>query len=222
MRIINRTPHPITINPTGTASEAPVITLPAAARGEIARVETASRRDGGLVTDDCQTSIPVTATMWGRIVGLPEPVDGVAHVVSVIVAAAAYADGRTIADLYVPGDQVRDASGRVVGCASLTPAKYALPGYMLAWSPKDAMRRMDIIAALLCYSDDMRPVDEEQALASRRRGCFPMQAHYIVRQPKAYGGGYVRVTQEWGTDAWAWEDITAEQARVEYYHPQVG
>jgi len=225
MKIINRTPHPISITPSGTASEAVTITIHAAPRGEVARVETTSRvvdslwveaasQDPAATNGKAEMAIPIAATSWGRVVGLPTPSVHFKHVVSVIVAAAAHAEGRDIADLYVPGDQVRDASGRIVGCMALTPAEFALPGDMLRWSPGNAIARLEDVAALLCYSDDVG--DGEQRMASRRRGRWPLQAHFIVRRCERDGGGYVRVAQEWGTDAWSWTDITADQAVLEY------
>lgn len=223
MQILNRTPHPIRI----TAADAAVITLPAALAEDIVRVETTSRADSPLYVDFASGDpadapsykttgiVPVATMSWGRVVGLPAPSVHYRYVVSVIVAAAAHAEGRDISDLYVPGDQVRDASGRIVGCMALTPAADALPGNVLRLSPRGEMvtHFMDV-AALLCYRDDV--TTGEQPFATRRRGSWPMQAHFIIRRPEAHGGGYARVTQEWGTDAWEWREITAEQAVAQY------
>lgn len=44
------------------------------------------------------------------------------------------------------------------------------------------------VAALLSYADDASPEGAEQAPASRRRGHYPMQQHFVVRRPEAYGG----------------------------------
>lgn len=74
---------------------------------------------------------------------------------------------------------------------------------------------MDDIAALLCYADDSGAL--EQPYGTRRRGRWPVQVHYIMRRPAGYGGGYVRVVQEWGTDAWSWTDITVSDAAREYH-----
>lgn len=212
MQIINRTPHAITIHPSGVASSASTMILPAAPRGEVARVETTAQVEAPIV---CAAGyVPVASTSWGRVIGLAEPVADVVQVVSVIVAAAAHFAGRDLADLYVPGDQVRDGSGRIVGCMALAPASSALPGGMLAWSPREHCNRMDDIAALLCYADDSGAL--EQPYGTRRRGRWPVQAHYIMRRPAGHGGGYVRVVQEWGTDAWSWTDITISDAAREY------
>jgi hypothetical protein len=213
MQIINRTPHAITIHPSGVASSTSTMILPAAPRGEVARVETTAQVEAPIV---CAAGyVPVASTSWGRVIGLAEPAAGVVQVVSVIVAAAAHFAGRDLADLYVSGDQVRDGSGRIVGCMALAPAASALPGGMLAWSPREHCNRMDDIAALLCYADDSGAL--EQPYGTRRRGRWPMQVHYIMRRPEAHGGGYVRVTQEWGTDDWAWTDIGVSDAAREYH-----
>jgi hypothetical protein len=59
--------------------------------------------------------IPVTKTVFGDTVDLPDQIDGTWLIVSAIVRMA-HPD-RT--DLLSPGQQVRDDQGRVVGCKSL-------------------------------------------------------------------------------------------------------
>ena len=54
----------------------------------------------------------------GHVPGAPREL-AVYYVVSTIAAEAARCSGRTTADLLVPGQQIRDASGRVIGCRSL-------------------------------------------------------------------------------------------------------
>lgn len=234
MQILNRTPHPISIS-VAEATPASTITISAALPEDIARVETIAHKTEPLYVDSgihvvvdgkldprptADRRLVPTATMsWGKIVGLPPPSVHYRYIVSVIVAAAAHAEGRDISDLYVPGDQVRDASGRIVGCMALTPAVDALPGNVLRLSPRGEMvtHFMDV-AALLCYRDDV--TTGEQPFATRRRGSWPMQAHFIIRRPEAHGGGYARITQEWGTDAWEWREISAEQAVAQYYTGQ--
>lgn len=55
----------------------------------------------------------------GGHVSLSYKVPTVYYVVSLVVAQAARAIGRTTADLLTPGQQVRDETGRVTGCRSL-------------------------------------------------------------------------------------------------------
>lgn len=119
MNVHNRTPHPITILAADGVTV--VASLPAAQRGEVARVETTTETDGRV------GGIPIMRTRWGQIVGLPEYEAGTYHVVSVIVAEAAVDSGRNCDDLLVPGDQVRDARGRIVGCRGLTRAVTSSP-----------------------------------------------------------------------------------------------
>ena len=60
--------------------------------------------------------IPVTRQVFGEIIDLPEPEEGVFFVVSRMVAAAC-PERR---DLLIPGALVRDDEGRVVGCRGLS------------------------------------------------------------------------------------------------------
>lgn len=110
---------------------------------------------------------------------------------------------------------------RAMEGAILSRAEVEAVGYdlVLLWAEDPAARGrharlQDDVLALLCYSDDAGAL--EQPYGTRRRGRWPMQAHYIMRRPEAHGGGYVRVTQEWGTDDWAWADISVSDAAREY------
>lgn len=60
--------------------------------------------------------IPVTRQVFGEVIDLPEPEEGVFFVVSRMVAAAC-PERR---DLLIPGALVRDDEGRVVGCRGLS------------------------------------------------------------------------------------------------------
>lgn len=61
--------------------------------------------------------VPVVRGVFGDIVGLPEPTEGVVYVTSQIVAKAAKEKGRT--DVYYPEELVRDSEGRALGCLAL-------------------------------------------------------------------------------------------------------
>jgi hypothetical protein len=74
MQIINLTPHPITIQPSG----APAVTIPVS--GRIARLDSAQEIDAGVA------GVPVVTTRFGRVIGLPEPEEGKVYIVSSIVA----------------------------------------------------------------------------------------------------------------------------------------
>ena len=60
--------------------------------------------------------IPDEVTTYGQVVGLPEKREGVIMVVSAMVAARL--PDRD--DIRIPGRQVRDDQGRIIGCKSLS------------------------------------------------------------------------------------------------------
>ena len=195
--IINRTPHDITIMPLGaTTSDQPIAVLPAAKRGEVARVEQTTIRDGRFISLDVASvtnrhpdlppevavafaedldkldgveegrqHIPIGRAAWGQVVGLPEPMSGVYHIVSVIVAEAAVDAGRTIDDLLVPGDQIRDDRGRIVGCRGLLEAVTASP----AMSGQRASKAADAIHQRLDpEAQNMRPHPDALVVEAER------------------------------------------------------
>lgn len=132
--IINRTPHPITIlAPDAPVDSAPILTLPAAARGTVARVESSSREVGTVEHDGSQVS--VMSTSWGRPIGVRGGRRSSCRcsscrdtqVVSAITAAAMMADGYDLDSVLVPADQVRDGAGRIVGCRGLVRGIDAAP-----------------------------------------------------------------------------------------------
>lgn len=133
MTIINCTPHAInildmennvlrTLEPSGMI---PRVSSTATAIGEI---------DG----------IPEEETSFGEVTGLPVPEEDTILVVSNLVAQAC--PERT--DLRVPGQQIRDSAGRVIGCRSLAkvPARYG---------DEDAKKRLTEVLNSLPYAMDM-------------------------------------------------------------------
>jgi len=74
MELVNLTPHPITIQPTGAAP----ITIPVS--GRIARLDSSQETDASVV------GVPVVTTRFGRVIGLPEPEPGKLYIVSSLVA----------------------------------------------------------------------------------------------------------------------------------------
>jgi hypothetical protein len=63
--------------------------------------------------------IPQTHTEYGEIEGLPEPQEGRIIIVSGMIISALAQQGIHRTDLFVPGMQLRDEQGRVIGCRSL-------------------------------------------------------------------------------------------------------
>lgn len=110
MKLINLTPHQIDIHTTDG-----VLSLPPS--GQVARVSQTSTLVGPLDVDGGHTVV-VNRRRMGAVTGLPDQVDGTALVVSALVAAAV--PGR--ADVFSPGDLVRDSSGKPIGCQGLFAA----------------------------------------------------------------------------------------------------
>lgn len=104
-KIRNLTPHPINlITPHGevTIQPDPELTPP--------RVSTTSNAATPINLDGVE--IPVSIVGTGSLTGLPDECDGVAYVVSRMVAEAA----PHRRDLLIPDGLVRDQQGRVIGC----------------------------------------------------------------------------------------------------------
>lgn len=104
MAFVNLTPHSIVVvRDDGNGN----ITIPPS--GQIARCAQISSPAGQY------EGVPLVNAKFGPVEGLPDGVPGLVFIVSALVRAAM--PGRR--DLASPGDQVRDADGRVVGCRNL-------------------------------------------------------------------------------------------------------
>lgn len=105
MNIINLTPHDIHIcNADGVVTR----TIPRSgsqARCAVSNVDAGSA-DG----------IPLVFTQFGHVSGLPETQSETLYLVSLLVRQAFPA--RT--DIASPGEMVRDAEGKIIGCKNLT------------------------------------------------------------------------------------------------------
>lgn len=169
--------------------------------------------------DQAAGLMPVHVTPVGS---LPAIVSAVGHQATAEIASTLL--GR---DVPVSRDAIAMAAGDVAICVKLrtrapegsilTRAEVESIGYDLvlltAEDParvSQFLRDMEHVAALLCYPDDDGV--GEQRPASRRRGNYPEQAHFVVRRPAAYGGTYAEVIQAWGTDAWTVRELDAEEA----------
>ncbi len=111
-RLINLTPHPITIVVGGNKVEI-------APSGQVARVSQEYRDLGTLGLKE-GVDIPLVASTYGDVTGLPPEEPGVFYIVSAIVAQAAWAMGRL--DVLAPdtgAGAVRDEQGRIVGVTRL-------------------------------------------------------------------------------------------------------
>ena len=109
MKIINLTPHVLNIFSSDKSRVATV-----APSGEVARC--ASTRALTSVRD----GIEFFETAFGAPSPLPEPEFDTIFVVSSLFLAGLRAAGLDRDDVYVPGEAVRDADGKVVGCQGLS------------------------------------------------------------------------------------------------------
>lgn len=107
MRIINLTPHDITIVRDGAEP------LTIKATGIVARAEQRREQVGEV------NGIPVNRVRYGKPTNLPAPRDGVVYIVSALAAQAVKATDPGRRDIYITDDAVRDEGGHIVGCRAL-------------------------------------------------------------------------------------------------------
>lgn len=111
MKVINLTPHAITLESGGT-------TITISPSGTVCRaaevVETV-----GTIDVDGLGPVPVRRIHYGEPAGLPEPEADTIYIVSALAAQAvrAHCPGRN--DVYVVSDPVRDEQGRIVAARAL-------------------------------------------------------------------------------------------------------
>ena len=103
--LVNLTPHDITF--VNTSVENPILVV--GPSGLVARVSSEIEEAGRI------NGIPVTKTVYGEVVDLPEPKEGIVYIVSSLVAQRC----PDREDVFVPADPVRDDKGRIIGCKSL-------------------------------------------------------------------------------------------------------
>lgn len=101
LEVVNLTPHSINIvgGPTFEPS------------GQVARISSTNESAGELLING--ESVPLITQVFGEVIGLPEKREGTMFIVSGLVFS--HSKRR---DLLVPGEQVRDDAGRVIGCKS--------------------------------------------------------------------------------------------------------
>jgi len=107
--IVNLTPHPVVVvgDEGQTIAEFPP-------SGTVARLSESATPDGAT-----PSGIPLTNVALGEIIGLPGQVTSTLYIVSMPLLMGAIAAEVTRSDLVYPYGQVRDASGRIIGCRSL-------------------------------------------------------------------------------------------------------
>lgn len=120
MKLINLTPHAInfvtedgdpvlTVNPSGQIARVTAKTV------NVGEVETCVPHKATDTSGNWRRFIPVTATSYGEVEGLPDPEEGTVYIVSSLVASRVPCR----ADVFIPNESVRDGAGRIVGCKSL-------------------------------------------------------------------------------------------------------
>ena len=137
--IINRTPHDVHLHVEYRDGRIEVMTFPKT--GEVVRVD--ERRTWAGIVEGGK----VECVEYGAVEGLPDPQPGVYYIVSGLVLAAA----PNRPDLLAPGQPVRDAEGRIVGCKGWTttpafgkfprPAPQWYDNYVPQWSEEQKRAR---------------------------------------------------------------------------------
>lgn len=102
--LCNLTPHPIAIHGDGE----PITLQPDGPAPRLRPIRTDLGKIAG---------IPIVRTTLGDVEGLPDPIPGVIRIVSALVAEHSSVAHRD--DLAYPGEAIRDADGRIVGCRGL-------------------------------------------------------------------------------------------------------
>lgn len=107
MKILNFTPHAVTIKTASTTNTYNSV--------GVARADTRSEVVGFI------NDLPIVKKSFGAVYGLPESVpNDTILIVSSLTAQAAKAENHPLADrLYIVNDTVRDENGRIVACTSL-------------------------------------------------------------------------------------------------------
>ncbi|MFT3861385.1 hypothetical protein [Micropruina sp.] len=107
MKVINLTPHPVTVDPGAPDA----ITFPPT--GVLARIREVQGKPFWVTVDGIR--VPVQPISYADdIEGLPSPTDGVLYLVSRVTAAATDRP-----DLVFPQDELRDENGQIIGCRAL-------------------------------------------------------------------------------------------------------
>lgn len=105
--LVNLTPHDVNIR----KADGSILTIQKS--GQVARVDVYRKTMSNLTLSEM--GINIQRPVFGNVIGLPEPKDGTAYIVSAMVRDAA----RDRIDVFSPGNLIRDDAGSVVGCDGL-------------------------------------------------------------------------------------------------------
>jgi hypothetical protein len=119
----NLTPHAVRVGevefaPSGAIARALEEATPAAPICVARPLVVGALTIGSLPSVD----VPTCTTRYIGLADLPAPQPGVYLIVSMVIPPVAAQQGRWTGDLLVPGEQVRDPQGRIIGCRSLQRA----------------------------------------------------------------------------------------------------
>lgn len=128
-RVVNLTPHAVNLllphhieigkDALGTpiyVTEEKNYSIPPS--GTVARCKVDRKEVDSFIAQDVDgwdITLPITATKFGEVEGLPEPQDGIIYIVSNLVAQAV----PEREDVFFPDDVVRDSQGNIIGCRAL-------------------------------------------------------------------------------------------------------
>lgn len=122
-KIINLTPHDVTIILSSRLRGDDDFTIQIPASGNVARCKVErqsickirSLQHCSHLENAAIVEIPITQTKFGEVEGLPDPQENTIYIVSSLVAQAVpYRN-----DVFIPDDCVRDSEGKIIGCRSL-------------------------------------------------------------------------------------------------------
>ena len=113
--VVNLTPHAITLV---SGDWETTVTIPSSG---VVRVEQTARTVDMVTIADGEHTIamPVLATTFGAITGLPPAVPDTIYIVSLIAAQRIRVEHPERNDVFVVADTVRDNDGRIVGARAL-------------------------------------------------------------------------------------------------------
>lgn len=101
VKLVNLTPHALTVD--GLA-------IPPS--GTVARLAVSREQVDIFLMDGIE--IPLYRTVFGETENLPEPVEGIVYIASMLLAQAVRRP-----DVVFPGEAIRDSDGRIIGCHGL-------------------------------------------------------------------------------------------------------
>ena len=110
MKFVNLTPHAIVFFQRNLEEQTMNKLMTVQPSGQVARVAAKT-----VVISEGFDGVPVTATEYGEVEGLPAPEEGTIFIVSSLVAGRC----KDRDDVFIPNESVRDGEGRIIGCLSL-------------------------------------------------------------------------------------------------------